>query len=131
MVAENLEYFKNLILQKKEKSINELNFIEESSMRKTLQDQSGDLSSYSFHIADQGTDTMGREIAFSFASRYGKYLGHLDEALKRIENGTYGICRNCGVQINIERLEAVPNATQCIKCKSSDEKKKRGVNFKR
>lgn len=127
MSAENLEYFKAIINSKKDRSIQELGFIENSSMRMTIHDQSGYLSSYSFHMADQGTDTMSREIAFSIAARQGKYLTHLDEALRRIENGAYGVCRTCGQEINRERLEAVPNATQCIVCKNADEKKKRGI----
>ena len=96
-------------------------------MNTTTKDQSGDLSSYSFHMADQGTDTMEREMAFSLASREGRYLHHLNEALFRIENGVYGKCRTCELDISNERLDAVPHATQCIKCKNSEEKKKRGL----
>jgi len=96
-------------------------------MSSTTKDQSGDLSSYSFHMADQGTDTMEREMAFNFASREGRYLYHLNEALERIEDGAYGICRTCKDEISKKRLEAVPHATQCIKCKNYEEKKQRGM----
>ena len=78
-------------------------------------------------MADQGTDTMEREMAFSLASREGRYLHHLNEALGRIEKGLYGKCRTCDNNISVKRLEAVPHATQCIKCKNSEEKKKRGM----
>jgi RNA polymerase-binding protein DksA len=116
-----------LILKKKEELLTELGYLETSSMSSTTKDQSGDLSSYSFHMADQGTDTMEREMAFSLASREGRYLHHLNEALDRIDNGTYGICRTCGKGIAKTRLEAVPNATQCIACKNAEEKKQRGM----
>ena len=122
----DLEYFKALILKKKQELMEELGYLENGAMKSTSKDQSGDLSSYSFHMADQGTDTLDREMAFTFASREGRYLHHLNEALERIENGTYGICRTCNGEISKKRLEAVPNATQCIKCKSKEEKTKRG-----
>ncbi|MFC1539589.1 TraR/DksA family transcriptional regulator [Candidatus Latescibacterota bacterium] len=127
MKKKDLKYFTDLILKKKEDLYIELGYLENSSLNTTSKDQSGDLSSYSFHMADQGTDTMEREMAFSFASREGRYLHHLNEALTRIENGTYGKCRTCNQDISVERLNAVPHATQCIKCKNSEEKKKRGL----
>ena len=127
MNKNDLEYFKGLIVRKKEELLSELGYLENSSMSATAKDQSGDLSSYSYHMADQGTDTMDREMAFSLASREGRYLHHLNEALERIEKGTYGICRSCGKEISRTRLEAVPNATQCISCKNAEEKKQRGL----
>ena len=127
MNKKDLEHFKRLICKKKEELYAELGYLEDASMSSTSKDQSGDLSSYSFHMADQGSDTMEREIAFSFASREGRYLHHLNEALERIEKGTYGKCRTCSGGIGKNRLEAVPNATQCIECKNSEEKKKRGL----
>jgi len=127
MTKKELERYKKLIIKKKEELFAELGYLESASMSATSKDQSGDLSSYSFHMADQGTDTMDREMAFTFASREGRYLHHLNEALERIENGTYGVCRICGGKIGKPRLEAVPHATQCIKCKSAEEKKQRGM----
>ena len=127
MNKKELHHYKILLLKKKEELLIELGYLEESSMSSTTKDQSGDLSSYSFHMADQGSDTMEREMAFTFASREGRYLHHLNEALNRIEKGTYGKCRSCGNGIKKQRLEAVPHATQCIKCKNSEEKKKRGM----
>ena len=123
----DLEYFKGLIIKKKEELLSELGYLETSLMSSTSKDRSGDLSSYSYHMADQGSDTMEREMAFSMASREGRYLHHLNEALERIESGTYGICRSCGKEISKTRLEAVPNATQCIDCKTVEEKKQRGL----
>ena len=127
MKKKDLKYFEDLILKKKDDLYVELGYLEKSSLNATTKDQSGDLSAYSFHMADQGTDTMEREMAFSLASREGRYLHHLNEALARIESGSYGKCRTCGLDISRERLEAVPHATQCIKCKNSEEKKKRGL----
>ncbi|MBN1290745.1 MAG: TraR/DksA C4-type zinc finger protein [Candidatus Latescibacteria bacterium] len=127
MNKEDLKYFKEIIDKKKQELLAELGYLENSTLNATSKDQSGDLSAYSFHMADQGTDTMEREKAFSLASREGRYLHHLNEALDRIEAGTYGKCRSCGNDISKPRLEAVPNATQCIKCKTAEEKKQRGL----
>jgi RNA polymerase-binding protein DksA len=73
-------------------------------------------STYSLHM-EQGTDAMEREKTFLFASREGKFLNYLDDALKRIERGDYGFCTECGKLIDKERLEAVPHSTLCVKCK--------------
>lgn len=81
--------------------------------------------SHSDHLSDLGSDTIEREKAFMFASRDGAYLVHLDEALERIADGTFGACRVCGGKIVKERLKAVPTATMCVVCKSEEDRKKR------
>ena len=88
----------------------------------TTKEASGDHSSYSFHMADQGTDAMEREKAFMFAARDEKYLKQLDDALERIENGTYGICRVTGKLIPKERLMAVPTTTISVEAKNAEKK---------
>ena len=122
MKKQQLEFFKELMLKKRAKILEQMGFLEESTLSSTVKDSSGDLSSYPFHLADQGTEAEEREKAFLFASREGRYLYHLDKALERIENDTYGKCRLCGKNISIERLKAVPHATLCIECKSKDDK---------
>ena len=77
---------------------------------------------YSFHMADQGTDNQEREKKYFFATRETKLMEHLERALDRIKDGTYGLCRSCGELIHMERLKAVPHATLCIQCKSKQEK---------
>ena len=117
MKDQDLQYFKGLILKKKEELLEDLGQIEERSMNSTPAESSGG-SSYSDHMPDLGSDAIEREKAFMFASRDGTYLDHLDQALEWIEDGTFGICRACGGEIAKERLEAVPNATMCVACKS-------------
>ncbi|HID95108.1 MAG TPA: TraR/DksA family transcriptional regulator [Candidatus Latescibacteria bacterium] len=121
MKKKDLEYFKRLLLEKRRKLLEQVGYLEERALNSTTTDSSGELSAYPFHMADQGTDADEREKAFLFASREGRYLYHLDKALERIENGSYGKCRACGGDINIERLKAVPHATMCIECKSKEE----------
>ena len=116
------DVFRKLILEKREKLMKELGYLENEVMTATTKDSSGDLSGYSFHMADQGTDAEEREKAFLLASREGRYVYHLNEALRRIDDGTYGKCGVCGCNISKERLKAVPHATKCITCKSKEEK---------
>ncbi len=125
MKKTDLEKFKKLLLEKREAIIQEISEMN-PQLGTTIRESTGDISSYSYHMADQGTDAMNREIAFMLTSKSGRLLYHIDEALRRIEKGEYGKCFSCGKQIGIARLEAVPHARFCIECKSAEEEKKAG-----
>ena len=124
MEKEKLEFYRNLLLEKRSELMDQLGIIKETSFKDTMKNSSGDNSAYSFHMADQGTDTQEREKAFMFAYREGRLIYHIDEALERIEKGIYGLCHECGDSISSERLEVVPHARLCIRCKSNEETKK-------
>jgi len=114
----DLKRFRTIIEKEREQLIEKLGFLRETAMETTVKDATGDHSSYSFHMADQGTDSQEREKAFLFASRESQYLERLELALKRIDNGTFGMCVKCNKLIGSERLEAVPIATMCYECKT-------------
>jgi len=111
-----LARFKDLIIEKRKEILEELETLKASMMDVQTGEYVTENSTYSLHM-EQGTDTMEREKTFLFASREGKFLNYLDDALKRIEKGEYGFCLDCGSLIDKERLEAVPHAQLCIKCK--------------
>ena len=118
--------FREAPLEERARVMKELGYYDES-FNATLQSSDGDLSSYSFHMADQGTDAMEREKQFLFASQEGRYLWHVNEALRRLY-GTpekFGHCHQCGQEINFERLDALPHARLCITCKEKEEDGKR------
>lgn len=92
-----------------------------SKLGTTTKEATGDLSSYSYHMADQGTDAMERELDFMHQSKAGRFLYHIEEAIRRIDAGDYGTCAGCGKSIGITRLRAVPHARLCIACKSAEE----------
>ncbi len=125
--ARDLEFFKKLILEKRKEILEELMILKESMMDVTTGEYASENSTYSTHM-EQGTDAMEREKTFLFASREGKFLNYLDDALRRIEKGTYGICLDCIETpqehcktcplIPKERLEAVPHAQLCVECKT-------------
>jgi len=112
----DLERFRNIILEKRKEILEELDSLKSTMMDVTTGQYEIENSTYSLHM-EQGTDAMEREKTFLFASREGKFLNYLDEALMRIDRGTYGFCTECGNLIDKERLEAVPHAHQCMECK--------------
>ena len=122
MTEEDLAFFKSLLIEKKSQANADLEDLERQSRSDDAQESSEDRSAYSLHMADRGTDAMEREKNLLFAQREGAYLDYLDEALARVDDGTYGACRVCGGEIGRTRLEAVPTATQCIDCKSKADK---------
>lgn len=111
-----LDHFRKIILEKRQEILEELEALKSSMMDVTTGEYVSENSTYSLHM-EQGTDTMEREKTFLFASREGKFLNYLDDALKRIEKGVYGFCTDCGDLLEKERLEAVPHAQLCVKCK--------------
>ena len=125
MKKSDLKYFKELLVKKRAEVIKNIEYLRNVALDNTNQEASGDHSAYSFHMADQGTDAMEREKAFLFASRDEKYLKQINEALERIENGTYGICRVTGKEIGRERLEAVPTTTISYEAKLKESKSAR------
>lgn len=125
MKKEELEKYEKLLLKKREELMEELK-LRKTQLDETIKDATGDLSSYSYHMADQGTDAMEREKAFHFASKSGRLLYHVDEALRRLRKGEYGNCQSCGKPIQKARLEAVPHARLCIECKEKEEEAKSG-----
>ena len=122
MNAEDLAYFRKLLTEKRVQANADLEELERVSRSDDAQESSEDRSAYSLHMADRGTDAMEREKNLLLAQREGNYIDYLDEALQRIADGTFGLCRVCGGEIGRARLEAVPTATQCIACKSKDDK---------
>jgi len=117
-----LAHFEKRLLEERKRVLKELGQYSET-FNATPQNADGDLSSYSFHMADQGTDAMEREKAFLFASQEGRFLWHIDEALRRLYRSpeTFGKCHSCGNEIDFDRLDALPHARLCIACKQKEE----------
>ena len=122
MGKKQLAHFEKRLLEERKRVLKELGHYDET-FGSTPQGADGDLSSYSFHMADQGTDAMEREKAFLFASQEGRFLWHIDEALRRLYKRpeTFGKCHGCGGAIAFERLDALPQARFCIDCKQKEE----------
>lgn len=129
----DLEHFRQIILEKRDEIIEQLQNLKEQMLDPTTGEYINENSPYSLHMAEQGTDAMEREKTFLYAQRENKFLGYLEDALKRIEAGTYGICVECIDEpqhlcetcplIPKERLEAVPHSQHCLPIKQRQEKK--------
>lgn len=118
-----LEYFKKLILKIKDKILEEIKHISEDTLKKSQKEASGDISSYTYHMADIASDTYDREFSLSLASNERESLYELDDAIKKIEEGTFGICEECKSLITKTRLKALPYARFCLKCQERKEKR--------
>ena len=114
--------YKKLLLDLRDHLIDGVNFLASDNLKRTQREASGELSGYSLHMADAGTDNFDREFALSLVSNEQEALYEIEEALKRLEHSTYGVCGNCEKNIMKARLEAVPFARLCVNCQSEIEK---------
>lgn len=119
------EKLRKLLIAKRQKLLEEMKHTMDANFSKTMTETDGDISSYSYHMANQATDAMEREMAFMSASKSGRFLYHLDEALRRLDSKEFGKCVKCGKDIGMARLEAVPHANLCIACKEAEENGRR------
>jgi DnaK suppressor protein len=117
--------FREMIISKRKETLEELDTLKESMMDVQTGEYISESSNYSLHM-EQGTDAMEREKTFLFASRGSKFIIQLDDALVRIENGTFGQCKTCGLLIPKERLEAVLTAQTCAEYKNTNQPCERG-----
>ncbi len=122
MNKKDIEKFRSQLLDLRARTAGRLRRIE-ADMRMSKKDSAGDLSAYSYHMADAGTDTSTQEIDSNILSVETETLHRIDDALARIDEGTFGLCEMCGGTIEIKRLKALPYAKMCIACQSESEKK--------
>ena len=118
---EELQEFKELILAKLEKAQRDYDLLKANVMNNDGNDTAD--TSPTFKVLEEGASTLGKEEAGRLAQRQMKFIQHLQAALVRIENKTYGICRATGKLIPKERLRAVPHATLSIDVKQQNSKK--------
>lgn len=123
MTKQELLKHKKLLLKLREDVAGDISHIAKENL-KSQKESSGDLSGYSFHMADMASDSYDRELSLNIAGEEQEIVYEIDEALKRIKEGKFGKCITCGKKIPQKRLNAVPYAKYCIQCKSKEEKDK-------
>lgn len=127
MTNQELLKFKKILLKKKEEIMKEIRHVEKDSGR-SQRDASGDLSAYTFHMADIAQDSYDREFSLGIAANVQqKILYAIEEALKGIEDKSYGVCVKCEKPITKTRLKAIPYANLCIGCQSQEDPHKKVV----
>lgn len=114
-----LEKFRALLWEKRNELLGNVSYMENDF----LNDGNSDLSHVPIHMADLGTDSYEQEFTLDLMDSERKLIIEIDNALARIDNGTYGICELDGQPIPKPRLEAIPWALYCISCASNSEKK--------
>ena len=116
-----LQRFRKLLMGEKERVSQSLAQHEKIIMH--TDDQSGleTGKAHSNHMADQGSDEFQYETTIKFAKTEGRYLYNIEEALRRIEDGTYGKCQECNAAIGLPRLKRLPYTRLCIECKEKEE----------
>lgn len=112
---EELAYFREIILNKKKEAERELEIIQ-SALQEAME-YSKEESAYSSHMADASSDIQEREKKYILHNRTRKFIRYLEDALERIDNKTYGICKVSGEKILKGRLEAVPHTQLSIQVK--------------
>jgi DnaK suppressor protein len=117
-----LEHIEKRLMDERAKALKALGLFDRIAKldRETMD---SDLSVYTDHMADQGTEAMEREKAALFATKEGRYIYRLEGALRRLYNDpeAFGLCHTCGIEVGYERLDALPHARYCIECKLKEE----------
>ncbi len=112
--AKDLAAFKLLLLKKRQEILHNVHEIEGETLHKSRLDASGDLSSMPIHMADLGTDNFQQEFSLGLMDSARRLISEIDDALARIDDGTYGICEGTGKPIARARLEAQPWARYSV-----------------
>jgi DnaK suppressor protein len=127
LTQDQRDQIEKLLLRERDQVVDSIRQFDASE--NDLREHAGEISVYRFHMADIGTETMEREKEFLFASRDGRRLWEIDEALRRLyrEPETFGACERCGRPIRFERLEVIPEARLCSSCQETMEGEQAGT----
>ncbi len=120
MVAVDTEHFRTLLLEERARVERALGHLHDENQGDIT--ESEEEETFDNHLGDSAAVTYDREMDYSLEENSGHVLAAIDEALTRIDGGTFGTCARCGKPIAEERLEAMPYATKCIDCKRLEER---------
>ena len=129
LTKKDLDHFRELLLVKRAQLIGDVTTLQDEALSKSRQDAAGDLSNMPIHMADLGTDNYEQEFTLGLIEGERAVLREIDEALQRIEEGTYGICAATGSPIGKARLRARPWAKYCYEYVMSLEQGQQSSGF--
>ena len=118
--AVNTDLYRDMLLEERDRVTAAINHLHEDNSG-SIEDETEE-ETYDNHLADSATATLNREIDYTLEENAEHVLMAVNEALQRIEDGTFGTCGRCGKPIAEERLEAIPYANRCIDCKRLEER---------
>ncbi|OIN96616.1 hypothetical protein AUJ66_05710 [Candidatus Desantisbacteria bacterium CG1_02_38_46] len=125
MLKKELEYYKKKLLDEKKKMLSDVHQLGKMSLNETTREGSGNLSSYVTHPADVATDNYEQEKNLDFMDNIELLLEEVENALKKIDDKTYGKCELCKKPIVPKRLKVEPYARLCMDCKKVEEGSRR------
>ncbi|GFR35039.1 TraR/DksA C4-type zinc finger protein [Thermobrachium celere] len=108
--------YKQLLLKKKEDILHTINQMEENGVKEGQREELSELSTIDNHPADMATEVFDKERGFALFENEKSILAKIDQSLKNMEDGTYGLCEICGGEIEEDRLEVIPYASTCKNC---------------
>jgi len=122
LTKKQVDHLQQRLLRERDRALRSLGQYDELAKESAEQNDS-DSYSYSDHMADLGTDAMEREKMMLFASKEGRYLYRIEEALRRLykDPDKFGTCHGCGNLIDFDRLDTLPHARYCMDCKKKEE----------
>ncbi|MDD5645073.1 MAG: TraR/DksA C4-type zinc finger protein [bacterium] len=123
LTKKEIDQYKQKLLEEQARITGDVSSMEKQILNNSQRDSSGDLSGYSMHLADMGSDNFEREFTLDLMKKEQEILYEIQDAIERIENGTFGKCEMCGCDINKTRLKARAYARYCVECKEKLEKK--------
>jgi RNA polymerase-binding protein DksA len=119
-VAVDVDQFREVLEEERQRVLDAIEYLKKENPG-TIEDETDDETTDN-HIAETATVTVDREIDYTLEENSGHVLTAIDEALGRIESGTFGTCGRCGKPIAEDRLDAIPYANRCIDCKRLEER---------
>lgn len=125
MDQDKLKFFRQRLYAEQEEVLNRLFHLEAGQLGMGLRDSLVELSLYDNHPGDVGTETFERSKDIGLRDQARVQLGKIQEALAKMEKGTYGICEVCGREIPEARLQAVPATTLCFQCQKEREEREK------
>lgn len=114
--ADEIESFKRKLTAMRAQLRGDVHLMTETAMKKNRMDETSEFSSTPIHPAESGSDNFEQEFTLSLMEVGAGRIQEVEAALKRIDEGTYGICEGCGGRIPKKRLEAIPYASKCVQC---------------
>ncbi|WP_165235394.1 TraR/DksA family transcriptional regulator [Aquisphaera insulae] len=116
MTAAEIDHFRRRLLAMRRRLGADVSELADEALRPVGGEASGNLSDVPIHLADLASGSDEEEITLDLMENEGRIMSEIDDALERIEQGTFGRCENCHEEIPRERLEAVPYTRYCIRC---------------
>ena len=121
MSEKDLDGFRRALLNWRARLVGDVGQMTDETLLHGSRDVNGDVSTMPTHMADLGTDNYNRELTVELLEGEREEIKAIDQALTRIEDGSFGTCKECGKRIRKVRLRALPHASNCIDCQRQKE----------